>query len=392
MDLTRRCLSATVLGLFILVTVVGCAQRADDPHRSWWLQYSAEDEKEIGKEASQELEEQVGVYEAEQLTSYVNSVGQRVALHSDRGTIDYHFRVLESFQVNAVALPGGYVYVTRGLLNEIDNEAQLAAVLGHEVAHVDAYHALKRRQGQIIGMLASAALAPATGGASLAAGMMGTSAAARGYTRTAEEQADDLGMTYAARANYDPEGMVSFLQRLQELTDEIPDRELIMLRTHPFLQDRIRNTRSMLPAKRRIMTEESIHNAARFRRHIRAGLFRPEEEQVREQLAGMIEAFEQLDVEGFMEHLSEDFEGPGDDEPRTKEEYREYLEEDLSGLDRIDYSYKLMDLREEEETILMVYEFEMTRHSEDGGTETRSGYQELRWEEVDGRWKLKSLR
>jgi predicted Zn-dependent protease len=160
----------------------------------------------------------LGRYDDERLQAYVTEIGQRVAAKSDRPDIAYTFTVLDSDVVNAMALPGGYVYVNRGLLAYLDSEAELAAVLGHEIAHVTANHSARRQSSATAAGLGTALVGILTGNAGLmsAAGMAGDLLMS-GYSREQESEADQLGMKFATQAGYPPAGSVESMQMMRDL-------------------------------------------------------------------------------------------------------------------------------------------------------------------------------
>jgi predicted Zn-dependent protease len=200
--------------------------------------YSWEQELKLGAEADKEITESMGLYEDPKLQAYVEAVGQRVLQHSNftspsapaiyRNT-KFTFRVMDSPVVNAFALPGGYVYVTRGLLTHVQNEAQLAVVLGHEIAHIAARHSsqqARRSQWTQLGVVAGAILGSKVlgeRGADLAPSIlnMGGKAAEAfllRYSREAEHESDTLGVNYATRAGYAAEHSARFFESLKRIS------------------------------------------------------------------------------------------------------------------------------------------------------------------------------
>ena len=164
-----------------------------------------------------------GVYQNDRVTAYVDGIGQRIARVSEQPTARWTFTVLDSPTVNAFAIPGGYVYVTRGLVALAGDEAQLAGVIGHEIGHVAAGHsALRRERGTVagLGLLAGAIGLSVLGiDPNLAGGLMNIGRAAAGgylaqYSRGDELDADNPGIRYLARAGYDPYAQADFLDRL----------------------------------------------------------------------------------------------------------------------------------------------------------------------------------
>jgi MAF protein len=171
----------------------------------------------------------------------VEDIGKKIAAVSDRKEIDYHFQVLDDDAVNAVSLPGGYVYVNSGLLDKVANDDELACILAHEIGHIVARHSIKKLQAMqgysILRVLV--AVAPGTSEVSNAA----DAAFAQfllGYGRQDELLADQLGARYAQLAGYDPHAMVTFLIKLQDINRRLPFRERSYYKTHPYIPDRIR--------------------------------------------------------------------------------------------------------------------------------------------------------
>ncbi len=204
--------------------------------------YSQAEEMAMGRKAHPEVLAKFGYYDNRKIQDYVTAVGQRVSRQCER-RIPYHFTVIDAAVINAFALPGGYVYVSRGLLAECNNEAQLAGVLGHELGHVNARHNMKRLQAQLGMNILSAAVGAATG-SSVWQNFSNTLLTLVGqkYSRDQERQADQLGTRYAAKAGYDPREMSRFLQRLQELHREEPRGLEAIMASHPLTSERVQRT------------------------------------------------------------------------------------------------------------------------------------------------------
>jgi predicted Zn-dependent protease len=177
----------------------------------------------LGRQNDPKIRKQYGVYNDPDLQAYVQRVGERLAKQSHRPHLKYTFTVLDSDEVNAFALPGGYIYITRGILAYIQNEAELAAVLGHEIGHVTARHGVNqysRAMAAQIGAGLLSAIVPELGN-QLGQELLNVlgSALLSGYGREDELQADRLGAEYIARNHYDPEaviGVVSILKNQEE--------------------------------------------------------------------------------------------------------------------------------------------------------------------------------
>jgi predicted Zn-dependent protease len=177
---------------------------------------SEKKEIEIGREMHPKILKQYGRYDDEQLQAYVNEVGQRIAASSHRPEITYTFTVLDSEETNAFALPGGYIYITRGIMSYLNSEAELAAVLGHEIGHVTARHAVRQQTGATAAGIGATLIAVLTGSGSLAniANVAG-SALIAGYGRDMELEADSLGARYIGALGYDPEAMIDVVRLLK---------------------------------------------------------------------------------------------------------------------------------------------------------------------------------
>ena len=190
---------------------------------------SEEQEISLGRQYSAEIVKEMPAYEDPGLASLVQSVGDAIAAHSHRQDLIYRFTVLDSTTVNAFALPGGYIYITRGLLAYLNSEAELAAVLGHEIGHVTARHSVRQHSTATMTGILGAVLAASTGiqGADTLTNLAGT-AIVRGYGREHELEADRLGAEYIAKTGYDPKGMlevVGVLKNQEEFDKLVAEKE-----------------------------------------------------------------------------------------------------------------------------------------------------------------------
>ncbi len=170
---------------------------------------SEDQEISLGRKYNDEILKEMPAYHDPVLEELVQRVGKKLAGFSHRPGIDYSFTIIDSSTVNAFALPGGYIYITRGMLAYLNSEAELAAVLGHEIGHVTARHSVRQQSTSAVTGLLGAVLAASTGiqGADTLTNMAGT-AIVRGYGREHELEADRLGAEYLARSGYDPEAML----------------------------------------------------------------------------------------------------------------------------------------------------------------------------------------
>ncbi len=213
-----------VLILLSLFAFSGCAQNPVTG-RNDFVMMSENQEMAVGRKSDEQVKKQYAVYPDRNLQEYVNRVGQKLAKNSHRPNLEYHFTVLDSPEINAFALPGGYIYITRGIMAYLNSEAELAAVLGHEIGHVTARHGVRQNsaaQAANIGLTIVSIFVPqmnTTGGRNLS-NLLG-SALLSGYGRDHELEADRLGAAYLARTEYDPQAIVSVIGVLknQELQD-----------------------------------------------------------------------------------------------------------------------------------------------------------------------------
>jgi predicted Zn-dependent protease len=233
----------THLVLWIVVTLcllwLNCATTGPGGKKSLIL-ISTNEEVSIGQSLVKDVESQNKVTNDSILADYVNRVGQRVAHLSDRTDIQYHFKVLESPEINAFACPGGFIYLYSGLMKTMDNEAQLAGVLGHEIGHVVARHSVKRLQ-QVLGLqvLLSIALGESSEATQKAIGA-GFTLIMQGYSRDNEFEADYDGTLYMTKGGYNPEGMVQLFGKFKEMEKEKKTSSLDqLLASHPPTVDRI---------------------------------------------------------------------------------------------------------------------------------------------------------
>lgn len=198
---------------------------------------SDQEEVELGRQINQMvLSQQYQLYNNRQVQQYVDRVGQRLVAASDSRDIPYTFQVVSSDEVNAFATPGGFVYVTTGLLQEADNEAQLASVLAHEIAHINERHSVQALRRAVLAQ-----------GIAEAAGVDMNTLAQVGYqlafglprSRDFEYAADAAGLQILQAAGYPPQAFVNFLEQLMDSSAQ-PE----FLRTHPTSDSRIRELRS----------------------------------------------------------------------------------------------------------------------------------------------------
>lgn len=193
----------------------------------------------IGRKYAPEIEKHMGGKIANDgLQSYIDSIGQKIARVSHRPDLEYHFVALDHESLNALALPGGYIFITRGLLEKLQTEAQLAGILAHETSHVvarDTSAALSRAQVMDL-FVAALAISGATPAGAVKMAQLTRVFLGLRYSRKDEREADLGGLDYMVRASYDPQGMVETMQILQE---EDTRRPIEFFSTHPSPHNRI---------------------------------------------------------------------------------------------------------------------------------------------------------
>jgi beta-barrel assembly-enhancing protease len=205
-------------------------------------------EIEMGRKYSDELNAKLNLVNDPVVTAYVRETGNRLVQNSLRRDLEYHFFVVNTREVNAFALPGGFVYVNRGLIETATTDSELAGVIGHEIGHVVGRHSLKQMSKQLLffGIVAGAGALVSLKSerwASLTAalGGIGVFFAGLKYSRDDEREADRLGLYEMAQAGFDPSGMVSFFQKLDELSKGKGGRGPAFFSTHPLPAERVRN-------------------------------------------------------------------------------------------------------------------------------------------------------
>ena len=238
----------TQLTLWVALVVItssglfGCAGRIGDLNI-----FSDAQEVQLGKQFSREIEKEIKIYSDPVVTAYIDQLGQRLANHSQRKNITYHFKVVNTETVNAFAVPGGYLYVNIGLIRAAENESELAGVIGHEIGHVVGKHGVKQMTRQL-GLAAVAQLALGEDQSKLEQMVAGL--AANGvlmkYSRDAEREADGHAVQEMYDAGIDPEGMATFFEKLRRLQKSKPSKLQQMFATHPPTTERITAVRGQI--------------------------------------------------------------------------------------------------------------------------------------------------
>ena len=217
--------------------------------------YTPEEEQAIGREVAAKVLGIYKPYKDADLTRYVNLVGLYVSRHSDEPDRTYRFAILDTDTINAYSCPGGYIFITKGLLDIVDNEAELAAVLGHEIAHVTLKHVLKEiKRANVLSAGTSLAADKAIKG-----GGMGQEMAkkisqkamevllTKGLAKKDEYESDEKGYATACRAGYDASDYVKFLEKMDRITSS--PGMAVLIKTHPTPAHRIKELKGSCSAK-----------------------------------------------------------------------------------------------------------------------------------------------
>jgi predicted Zn-dependent protease len=210
--------------------------------------YSLEKEVGIGRQLAAEVDRQAKFIDDPIITEYINRVGQNIVLHSD-AKVPFTIKVLDSDDVNAFALPGGFFYVNKGLILAADNEAEVAGVMAHEIAHVAARHGVEQASKAQIANYAMIPLIFMTGGLgaiAYQAAQIGVPLAFLKFGRGAETEADKLGAQYAWASGYDPNSLITFFEKLEKKEKSKPGTLSKLFRSHPPTPDRITGVRTLV--------------------------------------------------------------------------------------------------------------------------------------------------
>jgi predicted Zn-dependent protease len=239
--------------ILILTLSLGLGACAINPvtGKQDFVTISEAEEISQGRRYHKEIIATYGVYDDPALQQYVDRIGQELAAKSHRAHLEFTFTVLDSPDINAFALPGGYVYVTRGIMAYLDSEAELAGVIGHEIGHVTARHSVRQQGGQLASNILSILVAATTGDQTLGnLSQQLSTGLIRGYGRDHELEADRLGAEYLHTASYDPENMLEVIGVLKD--QEVYEKALAakenrpaniyhgVFSTHPRNDDRLK--------------------------------------------------------------------------------------------------------------------------------------------------------
>ncbi len=246
----KKIINNIILIIAILLNCTGCANvvynaSTGKEHISF---ISTSKEVKIGKSLSEKVEEQFGLLDDIEKQSRIEKIGKKLARFSYREDIIYHFDIIKEEEPNALALPGGYIYITNTLFDKLDNDNQLASVLAHEMGHIEARHSIYRLQkalgyGMLNVIINKNASRETSYKTSRAIGELFLS-----YSRQDEFEADKLSIDFSKKAGYNPYAIIEVLNKLKQINKE-KEIERLKIRTHPYLNDRIREAKIRLEGK-----------------------------------------------------------------------------------------------------------------------------------------------
>ena len=233
-----------------IIVLSSCARNPVTGKRELSLM-STEQEIAIGKESHPSVVASMGLYEDKTLTAFINEKGKAMAKISHRPDLPYQFYIVDSPVVNAFAVPGGYVYFTRGIMAHFNNEAEFAGVLGHEIGHITAKHAARSQKSQLLSQIAligGAILAPDIVGQNIEGIQQGLGLLSLKYSRDHESESDKLGVLYSSQIGYDANQMADFFGTLKRISENAGQVIPEFTSTHPDPGNRYKNVHQMAQA------------------------------------------------------------------------------------------------------------------------------------------------
>ncbi|MGD9503468.1 MAG: M48 family metalloprotease [Syntrophobacteraceae bacterium] len=253
-----KCLALWVVGVYALLSVLGW------PAPQNLHAFTLSEEQALGRKVLDQVREHYNLIEDGEVISYIQAVGKRVSAQLGTTPYDFQFFVIDDPTLNAFAVPGGYVFIYRGLIEIMGNEGELASIIGHELGHIEAHHMEQRiSKGRVLNIATIAAVLAGAllggGGegsqALIASAMAGSQSLQLQYSRENENEADQLGFRSLCAAGYDPTSMLTMMQRLQHSRWSNISRSNDYLSTHPATTERIQNIDSLIQAH----SKDAVH-------------------------------------------------------------------------------------------------------------------------------------
>lgn len=214
---------------------------------------TTQQEVQAGADYARQINQQLPIVRDSYTNQYINQLGRQIAAQADSRGIPYTFYVVNSDVVNAFSIPGGYVYVNRGIIERADNVSQLAGVLSHEIGHVVERHGIQQAQraqnaNTMLSVLYGVLLRRNPSGVEQAGIQVGGSAVFAGYSRDAEREADRDAVSFMMRSGYNPNGLPQFFNKLQQEQQRNPSKVEQWFATHPMTAERVQNTQALINA------------------------------------------------------------------------------------------------------------------------------------------------
>jgi predicted Zn-dependent protease len=243
--------SLTLITYPLTLLLSGCTTEYNVATKQEEIFYiSTDKEVQMGQAIVKQVEKEYKLAQDPLMQKRVEDIGKKLVAVSDRKEIDYYFKVLDDEEINAVSLPGGIIYVNKGLVDKVANDDELAGVLAHEVGHIVARHSIKKLQAlQTYSILRILVGAASSGSGVGNAADIAFTEIMLGYGREDELLADQLAARYTKLAGYNPRAMIDFLEKLQDINRRRPLRPKSYFKTHPYVPDRIRVVKQELGEK-----------------------------------------------------------------------------------------------------------------------------------------------
>jgi len=239
----RLKINSLIIFILVIFLLTGCVTIYNPATgRKETLLIDTESEVALGRDMDRQIQKKLKILQDPEMQYRLNNIGTRVSAFSDRQDITYHFRIVKDKELNAFAIPGGFIYVNNGLV-DMAGDDELACVLAHEIGHIAARHSVKRLQS-VMGYQIIASIASRISGnqALIRATNIVFDLVNLGYSRKDEFLADKLSVKYAKKSGFNPYGMVTFFNKLkQEAGKKGPNFNLVFLSSHPPIDERIKN-------------------------------------------------------------------------------------------------------------------------------------------------------
>ncbi|MCM8829964.1 MAG: M48 family metallopeptidase [Candidatus Omnitrophica bacterium] len=232
------------LTFLLSILLAGCATYYNPvTEKTEYTIYTEKDEIDMGIAIDKKIQRENKIVET---PDCIKEIVEKVGKNSDRPSLNYTVRVIENKGINAFAIPGGFIYLYTGLIEKIESNDELANIIGHEMGHICARDGINQLQKTLLYSISTSILLRDRSAAIQKAVDAGFTLTMLKYSREQELRADKLGVTYAYRSGYNPEGMISFFRKLQEIERKSPSLKIAFLASHPDIKDRIDNVEKVI--------------------------------------------------------------------------------------------------------------------------------------------------